>query len=86
MVDVSMLEATLSLLVAEIQAAQFPMPPAGKPLFGPVRTQDGFIMPAVASERTFQALARAAGRPDWVTDPRFALYARPPRQLGHLDR
>ncbi|MBN8926900.1 MAG: CoA transferase [Rhodospirillales bacterium] len=74
MIDVSMLESTLSLLVAELQTAQFPQPPAGKPMFGPVRTADGFIMPAVASERTFQALARAAGREDWITDPRFALY------------
>ncbi len=75
MVDVSMLESTLSLLVAELQAAQFDIPPAGKPLFGPVRTQDGFIMPAVASERTFQSLAKAAEREDWITDPRFARYA-----------
>ncbi len=74
MIDVSMLESTLSLLVAELQAAQFTIPPAGKPLFGPVRTRDGFIMPAVASERTFVNLARAAGREDWITDPRFAIY------------
>jgi crotonobetainyl-CoA:carnitine CoA-transferase CaiB-like acyl-CoA transferase len=32
-------------------------------------------MLAVASERTFQDLARAAGRPDWIDDPRFAVYA-----------
>jgi crotonobetainyl-CoA:carnitine CoA-transferase CaiB-like acyl-CoA transferase len=31
-------------------------------------------MPAVASERSFQNLAAAAGRPDWITDPRFAAY------------
>jgi formyl-CoA transferase len=74
MIDVSMLEATLSLLVSELQAAQFIVPPASKPLFGPVRTKDGFIMPAVASERTFVNLARAAGREDWITDPRFAVY------------
>jgi len=74
MVDVSMLEATMSLLVGEIQAAQFAVPPPGKPMFGPVRTRDGFIMPAVASERTFVNLAKAAGREDWVEDPRFKLY------------
>jgi CoA:oxalate CoA-transferase len=28
----------------------------------------------VASERTFKGLARAAGRIDWVGDPRFAAY------------
>jgi crotonobetainyl-CoA:carnitine CoA-transferase CaiB-like acyl-CoA transferase len=29
---------------------------------------------AVVSERTFQGLAAAAGRPDWVIDARFAVY------------
>jgi CoA:oxalate CoA-transferase len=28
----------------------------------------------VASERTFVDLGRAAGREDWLTDPRFAVY------------
>lgn len=74
MVDVSMLESTMSILLPELQTAQFPQPPAGKPLFGPVRTKDGFIMPAVASERTFVNLAKAAGREDWIEDPRYKLY------------
>ena len=75
MVDVSMLESMLTLLLNEVQAAQFPLPPPGRPMFGPVRTADGYIMPAVASERSFQGLARAAGHPEWITDPRFAVYA-----------
>ena len=74
MIDVSMLEAMLNLTTTEVQLAQFPQPPAGKPLFGPVATKNGYIMPAIASERTFQNLAKAAGRGDWITDPRFALY------------
>ena len=74
MIDVSMLESMLALLVAEVQTAQFAVPPAGRPMFGPVRTADGYIMPAVASERSFQGLARAAGHPEWITDPRFAAY------------
>jgi crotonobetainyl-CoA:carnitine CoA-transferase CaiB-like acyl-CoA transferase len=73
-IDVSMLESMLSLMVAEVQAAQFPVAPPGRPMFGPVRTKDGFIMPAVASEKTFQCLCQAAGHPEWITDPRFALY------------
>jgi crotonobetainyl-CoA:carnitine CoA-transferase CaiB-like acyl-CoA transferase len=32
-------------------------------------------MVAVASEKTFQSLVKAAGHPDWITDPRFAKYA-----------
>ncbi|HBK08522.1 MAG TPA: carnitine dehydratase [Acetobacteraceae bacterium] len=74
-VDVSMLETMLSLLVGEVQTAQFPVAPPGRPMFGPVRTKDGFIMPAVASEKTFQSLCQAAGHPEWITDPRFAAYA-----------
>ncbi len=74
LVDVSMLESMLALPLGEVQAAQFPMPPPGRPMFGPVATANGWIMPAVASERTFQNLAAAANRPDWITDPRFATY------------
>jgi CoA:oxalate CoA-transferase len=74
MVDVSMLEAMLNLTTTEVQLAQFPQPPAGKPLFSPVATANGYIMPAIASERTFQNLAKAAGREDWVTDSRFSEY------------
>lgn len=84
MVDVSMLESMLNLTASEVQAAQFPVPPPGRPMFGPVRTSDGYIMPAVASEKTWQGLARAAGRGDWIEDPRFALYPDRRRNWGDL--
>jgi CoA:oxalate CoA-transferase len=84
LIDVSMLETMLSLTASEIQAAQFPVPPSGRPMFGPVRTKDGYIMPAVASERTFVGLCRAAGREEWVTDRRFAVYANRRRNWGEL--
>ena len=74
-VDVSMLETMLTLMVGEVQTAQFPVAPPGRPMFGPVRTQDGFIMPAVASEKSFQGICEAAGHPEWVIDPRFARYS-----------
>jgi CoA:oxalate CoA-transferase len=64
----------LSLMTSEMQNAQFPVVPPGRPMFGPVRTKDGFIMPAVASEKTFQGICQAAGHPEWILDPRFALY------------
>jgi len=73
-IDVSMLESMLSLTLSEIQLAQFPITPPGRPFFGPIATQDGWLNLSVASERTFQNLAKAAGREDWLTDPRFALY------------
>ena len=73
-IDVSMLETMLTLMVGEVQTAQFPVAPPGRPMFGPVKTRDGFIMPAVASEKTFQSLCLAAGHSEWIVDPRFARY------------
>jgi CoA:oxalate CoA-transferase len=75
MVDVSMLESMLTMSLTEIQRAQFPLPPPGRPMFGPLQTKDGYLNLAIASERTFRDLAHAAGRPDWLADPRFARYA-----------
>ncbi len=74
MIDVSMLESMLSLTLGELQNSQFEVPPPGRPIFGPVATQDGYVNLSVASERTFQSLAAAAGREDWRTDPRFEKY------------
>jgi crotonobetainyl-CoA:carnitine CoA-transferase CaiB-like acyl-CoA transferase len=74
MVDVSMLESMLSLTLTELQLSQFDVPRVGRPPFGPVATKDGYIMPAIASEKTFQALAHASGHAGWITDKRFALY------------
>jgi CoA:oxalate CoA-transferase len=74
-IDVSMLETMLTLMVGEVQTAQFPVAPPSRPMFGPVRTQDGYIMPAVASEKSFQGLCLAAGHAEWIADPRFARYA-----------
>jgi CoA:oxalate CoA-transferase len=74
-IDVSMLEAMLSLTLSELQTAQFDVPPPpSRPVFGPVTTADGYINLAVASERTFRGMAAAAGRTDWINDPRFARY------------
>ena len=74
-IDVSMLESMLTLTLTEMQAAQFTIPPPPKRhMFSPVATKDGYIHIAVASERTFQGLAEAAGRKDWITDPRFEKY------------
>ena len=73
--DISMLESMLSLTLTELQTAQFEVPPLpSRPIFGPVATGDGYISMAVASERTFCGMAAAAGRSDWLTDPRFAKY------------
>jgi crotonobetainyl-CoA:carnitine CoA-transferase CaiB-like acyl-CoA transferase len=75
LIDVSMLESMLSLTLSEIQLAQFDVPLPPRPIFGPIATSDGYVNLSVASERTFQNLAAACGRPDWIGDPRFAEYA-----------
>jgi CoA:oxalate CoA-transferase len=74
-IDVSMLESMLSLTPNEVQTAQFEVAPPSRPMFGPVETADGYVMVAIASEKTFQGLVRAAGRPEWIGDSRFAKYA-----------
>ncbi|HOA93941.1 MAG TPA: CoA transferase [Quisquiliibacterium sp.] len=73
-VDVSMMETMLGMTLNEVQAAQFQVPPPGRPLFGPMRTAEGYVMVAIASERTFQGFLAAMGRPDLEQDPRFARY------------
>jgi CoA:oxalate CoA-transferase len=74
-IDVSMLESMLSLTLNEVQWSQFDVPPLTRPMFGPVETADGYVMVAIASEKTFQGLVTAAGHPEWISDSRFAKYA-----------
>ena len=74
-IDVSMLESMLSLTLNEVQWSQFDVTLPSRPMYGPVATADGYVMVAVASEKTFQSLVTAAGHPEWIGDPRFAKYA-----------
>jgi crotonobetainyl-CoA:carnitine CoA-transferase CaiB-like acyl-CoA transferase len=73
-IDVSMLESMLSLTLNEVQGAQFPIKPPQRPMFGPMETADGYVIVAIASEKTFQNLVTVAGRPEFIRDPRFAAY------------
>ena len=74
-IDVSMLESMLSLTLNELQWSQFEVKPTQRPMFGPIETRDGYVMVAIASEKTFQSLMQVIGHPEWVSDPRFARYA-----------
>jgi crotonobetainyl-CoA:carnitine CoA-transferase CaiB-like acyl-CoA transferase len=74
-IDVSMLESMLSLTLNELQSSQFPVKQTARPLFGPLETADGYVMLAVASEKTFQNLTGVIGRLEWIVDPRFAKYS-----------
>ena len=74
-IDVSMLESMLSLTLNELQWSQFEVQPAQRPMFGPIATADSYVMMAIASEKTFQSLMKVIGHPEWIADPRFAVYA-----------
>jgi CoA:oxalate CoA-transferase len=70
-VDLSLLDAMLGLLVYECQEAQFPAE-RRRPLYTPTHAKDGFLLIAPVSQNNFEAMARAVGHPDWITDGRFA--------------
>lgn len=73
-VDVSLDQALLSILVYEVQTAQFD-PGFTRKGYRPARTKDGFVMIAAVNKRNFESLSRAIARPDLLTDPRFATTA-----------
>jgi crotonobetainyl-CoA:carnitine CoA-transferase CaiB-like acyl-CoA transferase len=83
-IDVSMLESMLSLTLNELQWSQFPVKQTQRPMFGPVETADGYVMLAIASEKTFQGLIAVIGHPEWIADPRFASYADRRDNWAHL--
>jgi crotonobetainyl-CoA:carnitine CoA-transferase CaiB-like acyl-CoA transferase len=73
-IDVSMLESMLLLTLNEVQWSQFPVRHPSRPMYGPIATLDGFVMIAIASEKTFVGLINLIGHPEWVSDPRFARF------------
>ena len=81
-----MLESMLSLTLGELQASQFEVKQPTRPMFGPVETADGYVMVAIASEKTFQGLVTVAGRPEFIRDPRFAAYSDRRDHWGDLMR
>src|SRR4051794_24677042 len=62
-IDVSMLESMLSLTLNEVQWSQFEVKALQRPMFGPIETSDGYVMVAIASEKTFQSLMKVIGHP-----------------------
>lgn len=70
-VDVSLLDAMVSMLVYECQEAQFPAE-RRRPLYQPTQAKDGFLLVAPVSQNNFEALARGVAHPEWISDVRFA--------------
>jgi crotonobetainyl-CoA:carnitine CoA-transferase CaiB-like acyl-CoA transferase len=73
-IDVSMLESMLTLTLNEVQWSQFKVTQPSRPMYGPIATADGYVMVAIASEKTFQGLVKVIGHPEWIDDPRFKRY------------
>lgn len=83
-IDCSMLESMLSLTLTETQSSQFAVAQPSRPTFGPAECRNGYVMIAIASEKTFQNLMSVIGRPDWVSDERFARYSDRRANWGEL--
>jgi crotonobetainyl-CoA:carnitine CoA-transferase CaiB-like acyl-CoA transferase len=69
-VDVSMIDSMLSLMTGEVMTAQFPGEHNTRG-YPPARTSDGFVMIGAVSQRIFEALMHAIGRPELIEDARF---------------
>ena len=82
-IDVSLTEAAISLLVHELQDAQFPSD-RPRPVYGPSRAADGYVMVTPFTERNFLALAKTIGRPEIMEDPRFSSAAARARHWKEL--
>ena len=69
-IDISMMEAMMSLIPAHLQGVQMEEPaPIGR--FVPVKAKDGFFMLCAISDKNLEGLAGAINQPDLLTDPRF---------------
>jgi CoA:oxalate CoA-transferase len=69
-IDLSLVEAMLSMPVYEFQAELADLREM-RPSHRPVPTADGFIILTIVSDLNWRAAARALGRPELGTDPRF---------------
>jgi crotonobetainyl-CoA:carnitine CoA-transferase CaiB-like acyl-CoA transferase len=78
-VDTSLFESGLMLMSYHLLYRQFagvnPKPQGSRHTafapYGAYRTADGAIMIGISSDKAFQRLAEALGRPEWAEDPRF---------------
>jgi CoA:oxalate CoA-transferase len=70
LVDLSLMDAMLGLLVYECQEAQFPAKYA-RPLYRAIKARDGFLIVAPISQANFEDMALVCGHPEWISDERF---------------
>jgi len=70
-IDVSLMDSMLNLMVFECQEAQFPIG-RRRPVYAPMKTQDGHVIIAPISQKNFEQMADAMQRPDLKSDMRFS--------------
>jgi crotonobetainyl-CoA:carnitine CoA-transferase CaiB-like acyl-CoA transferase len=71
LVDLSLFDSMLSMMVCEVQEAQFPEQPLHF-VYRPTRCRDAYLMVAPVTQENFQALCRASGHLEWAQDARFS--------------
>lgn len=70
-VDLSLLDSMMSLLVCEVQEAQFPEQPLHF-VYKPTPARDGYLVVAPTTQDNFVGLCKATGHLEWLDDERFA--------------
>jgi crotonobetainyl-CoA:carnitine CoA-transferase CaiB-like acyl-CoA transferase len=73
-IDVSLMDSVLSMLIYEIQAAQFP-PERKRQVYEPVRASDGWVMVAAVTQKNLDVLFDVIGFSEGKKDPRFSSVA-----------
>lgn len=71
LIDVPLIDSMLQLPLIEFQRAQFGEDDS-RVAYRPVRSADGFVVIAPITQKNFEAMADAAGRPDWKERREFA--------------
>ena len=71
LLDVTLIESMLNLMVYEFQEAQAPAA-RRRFVYKPVKARDGFVMIVLVSPANFVNLCDAIGHPEWKNDSRFA--------------
>jgi crotonobetainyl-CoA:carnitine CoA-transferase CaiB-like acyl-CoA transferase len=71
-IDCALMDAMLGMLAYEVAEAQQPVTQP-RPLYQATKAKDGFLMLAPVTQANFEAMARTAGHPEWMTDPRFQI-------------
>lgn len=70
-IDCALMDAMVGMLGYEVAEAQAPV---SRPrlLYQATQAKDGFLVLAPITQANFEAMARAAGHPEWMQDARFA--------------